>query len=192
MIEDNLCLSGGAEGSDLQWGMTAGSAGHSVIHWSFSGHRTRAPALEVVRLSDDQLSEADPHLSRAAQTLRRHFPPKSPFVRKLLQRNWYQVAHSGSLYAVATITHGLVDGGTGWAVQMFIDRHNGEACPAYVFCQRTLCWHRWDGAGGWAGIDRPPAPSGIWAGVGTRDLSPEGKAAIRDLMGWIRPEQSAA
>ena len=41
---DNICLSGGADGSDLQWAMMAGSLGHKVVHWSFQGHRSEAPS----------------------------------------------------------------------------------------------------------------------------------------------------
>lgn len=180
----DLCLSGGAEGADLQWGMVAGSAGHGVIHWTFAGHRSRAPSSEIAVLSPEQLAEADEHCKRASKTLRRWFPPKSPFVRNLLRRNWYQVAYSGSCYAVASIVDGQVSGGTAWATQMFIDRHEGAACPCYVFDQAEGYWVVWDGPQGWKRIHEPPTPSGIYAGVGSRELGLTGKLAIRVLLDY--------
>ena len=93
-----LCLSGGADGADVQWGMTADFAKHSVIHWSFLGHRTKAPESEVVILTQEQLDEADPYLMEAAKTLKRYWPPKNQYVRNLLRRNWLQVRDSDSCY----------------------------------------------------------------------------------------------
>lgn len=187
---ENLCLSGGADGSDLQWGMTAGSAGHGVIHWSFAGARTKAPRQEVVELPDEMLAQADPFLVQAAKRLKKSYSAGSngsPYVRRLLQRNHFQVAWSRACYAVAKIDHrGIVEGGTGWATSMFIDRFGGRFCECYVYCQRVEGWFV-HGDDGWIRIEIPPVPYGIWAGIGSRDLLPSGKAAIRNLMGWIKP-----
>lgn len=180
----NMCLSGGAEGADLQWGMTAGSAGHEVVHWSFRGHKTAAPPVEVVVLTDLQLESADPYLARANKTLKRGLK-RSDFVLNLLRRNWYQVEHADRLYAVSEISGPKVRGGTGWAVQMFIDRHQGLPCEAYVFDQIRAKWFCWKGE--WVEIDQPPVPHGVWAGIGTRKLNEAGKAAIRSLLGWVKP-----
>lgn len=179
-----ICLSGGAKGADQQWGMTAGHAGHTVFHFSFPGHRPHVPPSEVVVLTEAQLGEADPHLHRANLTLQRHFPPKSPFAANLLRRNWYQVRDAQAVYAVATLDKdGGVSGGTAWAVQMFLDRHEGRACAAYLFDQASGRWHVW-GDAGWTVVDTVPEPDGVWAGIGSRDLLDNGKAAIRDLMGY--------
>lgn len=181
---ENLCLSGGAKGADLQWGMCAGSAGHSVIHWSFAGHRSQAPHAEIVELNEEQLQVADPFLEVANKTLMRRIP-ENPFSRNLLRRNYYQVAWSQSLYAVSTISSktNKVEGGTAWAVQMFIDR--GQELPCYVFDQASENWKSWDYATlSWVFAD-PSKPSGLWAGVGSRELTLAGKTAIRNLMGYI-------
>lgn len=181
---ENLCLSGGAKGADLQWGMCAGSAGHSVIHWSFSGHKSQAPHTEIVELNEEQLQVADPFLDVANKTLGRRIP-ENPFTRNLLRRNYYQVAWSQSLYAVSAISPktNKVEGGTAWAVQMFIDR--GQELPCYVFDQASENWKSWDYAThSWVYAD-PTKPSGLWAGVGSRELTLAGKTAIRNLMGYI-------
>src|SRR5574343_314486 len=101
--EKPICLSGGAKGADLQWGMTAGYAGHTVFHFSFANHRSLAPSDEVVVLSHEQLVLADEYLLKANETLKRHFPPKNDFATNLLRRNWYQVRDSDAVYAVSTL-----------------------------------------------------------------------------------------
>lgn len=180
----NLCLSGGADGADLQFGMCAGKAGHSVVHWSFSGAKSKAPSAEIVILNQEQLNEADPFCLKASKTLKRYFPPKSQYVGNLLRRNWYQVANSGSCYAVSSLdNYGLVEGGTAWATTMFIDKHDANACPCYLFDQKMGYWLEWSD-NGWQRIYTPPAPQGIWAGVGSRALNDVGKLAIRVLLGY--------
>jgi hypothetical protein len=185
---DNICLSGGAEGADLMWGMVAGSAGHMVVHWSFAGHHTPAPTQEVVILTQDQLVAADEPCKAASGRIKRWFPPKSRYVQNLLRRNWYQVASAERVYAVAEIVDGHVTGGTSWATAMFLDRFNGEACECYVFDQAADGWFQWTGSD-WAAIESPPVPSGVWAGIGSRELAANGKAAIRTLMGWVKPSE---
>ena len=188
MSMENICLSGGAEGADLQWGMCAGHAGHTVVHWSFAGHRSRAPSVEIAVLSPEQLEAADEPCKAASKGINRWFPPKSLFVRNLLRRNWYQVKDSERVYAVATIEHGIVSGGTSWATQMFIDRFGGERCECYVYDQATEAWYQWAGEAKWERLEGPPpAPHGVWAGIGSRELLPCGKAAIRSLMGYTSP-----
>jgi|ERR1019366_661545 hypothetical protein len=193
-----LCLSGGADGADVQWGMTAGFAKHSVIHWSFLGHRTKAPESEVVILTQEQLDEADPYLMEAAKTLKRYWPPKNQYVRNLLRRNWLQVRDSDSCYAISSINRldpcerleleteikGTVNGGTGWAVEMFLNKHKREACKCFVFDQEACSWFEWSGNETWIRIYEAPKPSGVWAGIGTRDLNQMGKLAIRVLMDY--------
>lgn len=195
---EDICLSGGADGADLQWGMTAGQAGHMVVHWSFSGHRSKAPVAEVVVLTPEQLEAADEACKAASGGIARWFPPKSLFVRNLLRRNWYQVKDAERVYAVATLEtdrapfNGIVSGGTAWATQMFIDRFGGRRCECYVYDQKTEAWYQWAGLSGetnWELLpDGPPKPYGVWAGIGSRDLLTCGKEAIRKLMGYQKVE----
>ncbi len=182
----NICLSGGADGADLQWGMVAGSAGHNVVHWSFKGHKSSAPATEIVILTPELLDEADEPCKRASKTLKRWFPPKSLFVKNLLRRNWFQVKDAERVYAVAAIEKGIVTGGTAWATQMFIDRHDGATCECYVFDQEIAKWFQWVDSQ-WTEIESPPSPHGVWAGIGSRELNEAGKNAIRTIMSWTKP-----
>lgn len=185
-VLENICLSGGADGADLQWGMVAGLAGQSVRHFTFTGHRSKAPVEEIVVLSPAQLSVADPYLAAANRTMKRRWPVKNTHVANLLRRNYYQVAWSDSVYAVASFENGMVTGGTCWAVQMFIDRHGFDPAAAYVFDQAADIWMTWDGTK-WIECTDVPVPSGVWAGIGSRDLADNGKDAIRNLLGYTRP-----
>lgn len=183
----NLCLSGGADGADVQWGMCAGLKGHKVIHWSFPDHRTQAPDDEVVRLNDELLAEADESIKLAGKVLKKH-PPKQPFVKRLIQRNYYQVAWSDSVYAVTDIKDGIAQGGTAWAIYIYLCRTDLTEKKCYVFDQTKDAWFKFVGGDEvWSQIDTPPQPQGIWAGIGTRNLKDNGKAAIRKLLDYVRP-----
>lgn len=186
-FEGDLCLSGGADGADLQWGMTAGSAGHDVIHWSFKEHNTHAPPQEIVRLADDTLEEGLEMVKRAAKRMGKNVPIKT-YIRKLILRNYFQIRDASSLYAVGKFKKSEVDGGTAWAVEMFKERMEEDfSLKMFVFDQTKNVWKEYTVQDGWKIIDIPPKPSGIWAGIGTRDLSISGKEAIRKLMGWKKP-----
>lgn len=182
LLSGHICMSGGADGADLQWGMCAGKAGHKVIHWSFEGARSSAPLDELVRIPNDLLIQADEHLKKANNTLQRKLPFNKPWVINLLRRNYYQVGNSKAVYAVSTMINGEVQGGTAWATQMYLDM-NPDNPECYVFEQTEARWYsRQNNA--WNVIDAPPSPSGIWAGIGSRDLNKAGKDAIRKLMNY--------
>lgn len=188
---NNICFSGGADGADLQWGMVAGTKHFSVVHWSFDGHKSKAPEVEIVRLSQEQLDFADKYVLRANLTLKRRFPTSNQHTNNLLRRNWYQVMATNSLYAVGTFDKkGTVEGGTSWAVQMYIDRFLIDQepinnCMLFFFDQKKQRWYQWNEI--WRELpDKPPKPSGVWTGIGSRTLLDSGKQAIRDLMEWSR------
>lgn len=181
----NICLSGGAAGSDEMWGCCAGLAGHLVIHFIFNGHHSRVPEQEKVVLSDDILAEADEHLIQANKTLKRRVPFDKPFIIRLLRRNWFQVRDTQRVYAVSHILpDGLVAGGTAWAVQMFIDRmgEGGVEGNLFVYDQHKNTWFTRVNRK-WIPIDTPIVPHGVWTGIGSRDLKQNGKGAIRTLLG---------
>ncbi|KAL4966944.1 uncharacterized protein BDV14DRAFT_170405 [Aspergillus stella-maris] len=183
----NICLSGGASGADLEWGSCASAAGHEVIHWSFQGHNTTAPENTVIRLSDEDLSLAESALSSATRVLGKS-PPRKAGILRLLKRNYFQVAWASSCYAVTVIRDaekGERVGGTAWATTMFSLLHP-ESRSLYLFDMERDGWVRWDPAGEeWIEIESPPRPRGVWAGIGSRELSENGKMAIRRLMGCL-------
>ena len=167
--EKPVCCSGGAVGSDLSWGNAAEAAGHDVIHFVFAGHRSTAKRDQLHYLSRDELAIANDHLAKANKKLQRKWPVRSEFVANLLQRNYYQVLYSGSLYAVSHLDHnGMVAGGTAWAVQMMNDLH--PEAPMFLFDQKIRQWYSWKGT--WVPVLQPSAPTGVYAAVGSRDPKP--------------------
>ncbi len=182
----HLCMSGGAKGSDMAWGDAARNLGHHVIHWSFEGHRTNAAPDELVKLSSTQLQQTDPFLRRANKSLGRSFPSIDPNVTNLLRRDYYQVAWTRSLYGIGEFKENMINGGTAWAVQLYIDRfiHDHEdlaTCQLYFFDQSRNIWFFW--LDHWFECkDAPVQPAGLWTGVGTRKLARFGKLAIQQLM----------
>lgn len=183
-LEDSgpVCLSGGASGADTVFGAAASAAGHDVIHYSFERHSTHDKASgRYFILNVGQLEAADPFLIRAAETLGRNPSPRSLHTRNLLRRNFYQQVSAQSIYAISSLdSKGYVEGGTAWAVQMFLDRHEGRACACYLFDQVLGRWLAWNGE--WTPLTvPPPTPKDAYAGIGRRDLLPAGRRAIQAL-----------
>lgn len=175
MDTSNFCMSGGAQGADIAWGEAAIRMGHTPIHFSFEGHRTRSSPEHTIVLNEKQLSRSNVAVLKAARSLKRNLSSHA-FVRNLIRRNYYQVEIATSAYAVSRLSGDYVDGGTAWALAML--RNRDENIPQYVFCQDENGWFEWDGM--WV-ASKPPKPTGVWAGIGTRNLSLEGQKAISDL-----------
>jgi hypothetical protein len=114
------------------------------------------------------------------------FPTNIDSVNNLLRRNWYQVAWTNAVYAVGRIDERYrIDGGTAWAVQMYIDRFicDGEdpkTCRLYFFNEISRKWLKWENE--WRVLEElPPMPSGLWTGIGTRKLTLDGQSAIEHV-----------
>lgn len=188
IIDDQtpICLSGGAIGADLQFGVCARMRNHLVVHFSFRNHRTDAPREDVVVLSPDQLESATEKVRTAGKRIKRNFP-NDIFVLNLLRRNYFQIADTQRVYAVSHIdSDGFVDGGTAWATAMFMDRMEEEGMSAdgmiHLFDQKLNKWLIYRD-GRWVHEGEPPSPTNVYTGIGSRKLFPNGKAAIRKLLG---------
>ena len=170
----NVCTSGGAVGSDLLWGDLALKMGHALYHISFLTHKidlssSNAAYKHIFRLSDKTLLVADPYLNLANKTLNRKYPTSSEMVNNLLRRNWFQVRKADRIYAIGPLRGMVVDGGTGWAVQMFLDK-SVDKKECYVLNTLNLKWYEFKDKSMQL-IKKPPAPYGRWAGVGTRKIN---------------------
>lgn len=186
----NVLRSGGAVGADQIFDECARAVSHESLVMSFDGHKISQKVKgKVVIFSDDDLQEAEIPLLKANKSLKRKIP-KDQYVKDLLRRNFFQIKTTERVYAVAPLnwdfSH-LVKGGTGWAVQMAIDRGIPEI---YVFDtgppigDQALChWYKWHSFGGFRYIDVPPKPYGSYTGIGTRELTETGEKAIRQLYG---------
>lgn len=185
-MSQNCCLSGGAQGADYEWGKAAITAGHDLMHFNFSGHKSADPD-HTITLKQTDLDTATSFLERANKSLERRLPFKKPFVFNLLKRNYFQVCSTERVYAISSIFSGKVEGGTAWATQMYIDMlqndeymHDYSTYGCYVFCQRKNVWFSWT-PNEWTVIDAPPKPHGVWTGIGSRKLTDQGRLAITSL-----------
>lgn len=167
-------FSGGAQGSDLHWQNMGAKYGVRVKAFSFEGHGKRNRARVV--LTDFELKQADEHLHKANKTLKRHFPTSKSFVDNLLRRNWYQVKDANGVFAVGKLCASgkIVEGGTGWAVQMAIDARK----PVYVFDLGVGSWKRYDHDKQKFLSSKVPRLTLNFTAIGTRTLPEEGKTAI--------------
>ena len=98
---------------------------------------------------------ADDKLKKANISLGRSYPTKSEFANLLLRRNVQQIDQATMVVAFGKFTmptyaqelglSKVVDGGTGWAVQMAID----DGKPVYLFNMEDKKWYSnimvWDG-----------------------------------------------
>lgn len=184
---NNVLLSGGANGSDLLWGYCAGMNGHTVIHWCFEDFKSYAPECEVVRLKKEHLEYADEYLKMANEKLKRKLDFNFKYIN-LLRRNLYQILYSDKVYAISSLDNkGNVKGGTAWAVQMFIDKVNNNNLQdhtIYLFETTNQFWLTYDFQNkNWNYLnEKPPKPKGIWTGIGTRTTNKYIKNEIKDLM----------
>ena len=173
-LNENILFSGGAKGADTLWGILAESVGHSVIHWSFQGHKSDCNNIAI--LSREQLLVADKALYKANKRLHRSFPTKNDFVNNLLRRNYYQILETSGVYAVANLVPDNsqlnISGGTAWALQLYIDRceKKGMTPNLNVYAQNQERWIKWSGDS-WIDIDSPERPRGIYTGIGSRTLT---------------------
>jgi hypothetical protein len=194
--------SGGAEGADYRFTFCALKADHAIRIASFIGHKTilppNKPNKDIVVLNFNQYKThlADISLNNANKKLCRRVPQPG-YVLKLLQRNYDQIATVSSLFAIGffDISNGRDDcvriqGGTAWACQMFCDRWvdgQDKRIPLFFFCQTAGAWFQCQLKGYSVTWDRmeknviPPKPIGKYAGIGTRELNPNGMKAIDQL-----------
>jgi hypothetical protein len=172
-----ICHSGGCPGSDMAWETQGYKYNVHTISYSFHNHKQEGQNQKI--LSPKELQEGYEAAKIADKTLKRNFDAiQYPYVKNLLARNWFQVKNADAVYAISKkfLSDSIVDGGTGWAVQMAIDNNK----PVYVFDQVTNRWYKYNTNNN---IFEPisevaPLLTRNFAGIGTRDLTNDGLQAI--------------
>lgn len=188
-LSNVTCHSGGAEGSDTAWEKIGEKFGVKTKAYSYKTHKHQSP--NKVEISKEDFDEGIIEVNRANKWLNRYGIHK---YMNLLARNWAQVKYSKQIFAIGTILrpnergnkgyynkgkYDVIDGGTGYAVQMAID-HEREV---YVFDQGKDKWFRWSYTSlSFVELNKTPSINYIdFAGIGTRELQPNGIKAIRDV-----------
>lgn len=169
--------SGGATGADTFFELEGEKYGVKTVAYSFKGHNTKSKNVKI--LTDEELNEGMEHINIANKTLKRHIGNISPYVRKLLARDWFQVKNSDTIFAVSSLQdESKVTGGTGWATQMGIDNNK----IVYVFDQNQNKWFRFSYIMyKFLEMDKEPTLTDNFAGIGSREMNENGKNAILRL-----------
>lgn len=187
---DNLtCHSGGAIGADTLWEEIGEEFGVKTRAYSYKTKSHTTP--NKVEISDHDYDEGVNEVNRANKSLGRFGISK---YMSLLARNWSQVKYSKQIFAIGTIVpagkknakgyyskskYETVDGGTGYAIQMAVNNEK----EVYVFDQVLDKWFRWS----YNSLrfvelkDVPKISDQNFAGIGTREIKPNGIKAIRDV-----------
>jgi len=171
--------SGGCEGADMAWEISGLEYGVKTISYSFHGHTQYGENPYI--MNSDELNEGWEACKIAAETLNRPLErSKSTYVRKLICRNWFQVKHSEAIFAIGTFasySRKIVNGGTGWAVQMGIDNKK----PVYLFDQNEQVWKQYSYRHDRFISGLTPLLTRDFAGIGTRAITDAGLRVILDV-----------
>ncbi len=183
------CHSGGAPGADTEW--ENGGVPFSVKTNAYSYKTPKHQSPNKVEISDDDYKEGIVEVNKANKWLNRYGIHK---YMNLLARNWAQVKYSKQIFAIGTIIkpgdkntkgyynkgkYDIVDGGTGYAVMMGINNER----EVFVFDQIRDKWFRWSYST-YCFIEMNEVPkitTQDFAGIGTREIKPNGIKAIKDV-----------
>ena len=175
MNKKYILHSGGAIGADITWEIIGRRFGLTEFnHYFIEGYKTTKGNASI-KMTDELQKVIDADLVKANKSLKRSYPTRNAYVNNLLRRNWFQVARSESVFAISKIENGLVSGGTGWAVQMAIDK----GIDVFCFCQLAKRWHKHVN-GFWIVMETPTLTENF-AGIGTREINDDGIKAIEDV-----------
>jgi hypothetical protein len=174
--------SGGCPGSDITWETLGKHCGIKTISYSFYGHKQEGEFPYI--MTTEELLEGWEHVKIASKSLKRplKYVEDNPYVRNLICRNWYQVKHSDSIFAIGKFDntqHTRVSGGTGWAVQMGIDNKK----TVYFFDQPTNSWYIYiKEHKKFVQLYETPKLTENFAGIGTREITVYGESAIKKVL----------
>jgi hypothetical protein len=173
--------SGGCPGSDMEWENQGLPYGVKTNAYSFGNHVQKSK--NQCKLTLEELKEGATQAQKASLTLMRpwKYIEDKPYVKNLISRNWFQVKNADCVYAIGTFVKNskqLVNGGTGWAVQMAVDNH----VPVFLFEQEMNSWFlRGSSDKEFVKFECTPPLTPNFAGIGTREINANGKAAIGEV-----------
>jgi len=187
----DILLSGGAAGADTLFALCAKALGHEVYAFSFPGHNGGAGKYD---LNPGELESQSELLVQTGKNLNKRFSPDPPdqhqlrFVRNLLLRSAYQIlgmpetGRPETVYVVTNLTpdRKYAKGGSSWAVE--IAAHLAHDPKLYLFDMQSNHWHTLV-EDTFEPCQAPPVPSGIYTGIGARDITEAGLTAIGNLYG---------
>ena len=188
-LNNIVCHSGGAEGSDTYWETIGAEYGVKTNAYSYKTPKHKSP--NKVEISEFDYNEGVGEVNKANKWLNRYGIHK---YMNLLARNWEQVKYSDEIIAIGTIVkkgeknskgyynkgkYDMVDGGVGYCCQMAINNKK----EVYIFDQIRDKWFRWSYSS-FSFIELKSVPRikyQNFAGVGTRQIKSNGIQAIKNV-----------
>ena len=195
-LDEFICHSGGAEGSDTIWEKEGVKYGVKTKAYSYKTKKHNSK--NKVEISDKDYNEGVEKIKLANKTLMRFGIHR---YMNLLARNWTQVKYSSQILAIGYIVnpgdrgkknyknkskYQVVDGGTGYAIQMAIN----EEKLVFVFDQDKNKWFRWSFVSlSFIESKTPKMNFKNFAGIGTREIKQNGINAIKEVYKQIKNEK---
>jgi len=166
--------SGGHKGAEAEFGRLAEEWDIQEVNFSFEGHTIeRSRGVRV--LNPAELDKGNVSMEIVSARMGRKFAQANK-IRKVIQTIFHMVNNGYHIIAVGWIQpDDTVKGGTGWAVELakLFNR------PVHVFDQDRKGWFAWiDNS--WT-AETPLIEKDTFVGTGTRNLSEDGKRALREL-----------
>ena len=157
----------------------------------YSKEGLRTLLIAEKEISEEDYKEGIIEVNKANKFLNRYGIHK---YINLLARNWAQVKYSEQIFAIGTIIkpgsknergyynkgqYDIVDGGTGYAVMMGVNNQR----EIFVFDQIKDKWFRWSySTMSFIEISEVPSITSLnFAGIGSRELAPNGLKSIRQV-----------
>jgi hypothetical protein len=203
---ESILYTGGVTGSDQEWIKAAIQKRHLIKVYRFDGVKhTRIETLngtgtEGITSLDEHDDKVKLCLARVAEHTHSSIPT-DPARKYLLVRDYYLIQEPTSLYAICEFggkSRLNITGHTSWIIEMFVDKlldstsfieeeHNDTVLPVHVYFQDKRKWFTLhimkDPVSGisrfnWINVKVPESPKGKYLGIGSRDLSMDGKLEI--------------
>ena len=170
-----VLYSGGAQGSESEFGKLAEKFGVQEVNFTFDKHKLfRSRGVRV--LTSDELLKGDVSLAYLSRLMNRKYNT-GPMFKKVLQSIWHQINSAEEVFVVGTILDdNTVKGGTGWGAEF------SKLCnkSLHVYDQEQHAWFKWSKEN-WNNEKQPKIRHKSFAGTGTRFLKSKGKKAIKEL-----------
>ena len=175
--ETEMFYSGGAAGSDTEWGNIAQKYGFDMIHYTVDDYD---------KLSRDDKESIEKQYKEVVERLSRKQLSADSYSGKLVRRDMLQANSADSILAIGRLgKNGHVDGGTAYATERGIIR----GIPVYLFDQDDNHWKTYDGER-FINCEQPNLTRHA-ALIGTRQITDAGKRAIQNVFSAnARPQQT--
>ena len=173
-ISNITLYSGGHKGAEADFGRLAEAWKIKEVNLSFEGHHAeRSRGVRI--LNREELEKGDVSMEIVSKRMKRTYA-RVDKIRKVIQSIFHMVNNGHHVIAVGWIQpDDTVKGGTGWGVELakLFNR------PLSVYDQERKGWFSWED-NHWV-ESTPVIRADTFAGTGTRNLSEDGRQALRDL-----------